>query len=150
MAERTQKWCWRAWHARVQAARCSKRFELGRNGGECTLYSGTHTGRTAASKPAQPIMARRSSGICPPKVIGPKVRCQLDGQTGRNMKLLMQIKSNKRTTFTHTYWDQVCSRNGHSTFRDYGDEEFKEVFQRAQEALQQGIHPVLIPVGSSG
>ncbi|KAK6756857.1 hypothetical protein RB195_014964 [Necator americanus] len=32
----------------------------------------------------------------------------------------------------------------------YGDEEFKNVFWEAQKALQQGIHPILIPVGSSG
>ncbi|CAJ0590380.1 unnamed protein product [Cylicocyclus nassatus] len=32
----------------------------------------------------------------------------------------------------------------------FGDDEFKKIFDKAQEALQQGIHPVLIPVGSSG
>ncbi|EYC12019.1 hypothetical protein Y032_0048g1565 [Ancylostoma ceylanicum] len=34
--------------------------------------------------------------------------------------------------------------------KEHEDEEFKEVFHKAQEALRQGIHPVLIPVGSSG
>ncbi|KJH51471.1 phosphatidylinositol 3- and 4-kinase [Dictyocaulus viviparus] len=40
----------------------------------------------------------------------------------------------------------VCSLK----FRTKSDEEFKEVFRRAQEALENGIHPVLIPIGSSG
>ncbi|KAK6043873.1 hypothetical protein COOONC_18622, partial [Cooperia oncophora] len=32
----------------------------------------------------------------------------------------------------------------------HGDEEFKQTFFRAQEAMRKGIHPVLIPEGSSG
>ncbi|KAK6011876.1 hypothetical protein OSTOST_23026, partial [Ostertagia ostertagi] len=36
----------------------------------------------------------------------------------------------------------------HRTF--HGDEEFKQTFMKAQEAINKGIHPVLIPVGSSG
>ncbi|KIH65896.1 hypothetical protein ANCDUO_03778 [Ancylostoma duodenale] len=49
----------------------------------------------------------------------------------------------------HACCNHVRSQNACLTFREYGDEQFKEVFHKAQEALRQGIHPVLIPVGSS-
>lgn len=45
---------------------------------------------------------------------------------------------------------RICDYIMSETKPFHCDEDFKQVFLRAQEALRQGIHPVLIPVGSSG
>ncbi|KAK5966197.1 Phosphatidylinositol 4-kinase type 2-beta [Trichostrongylus colubriformis] len=77
------------------------------------------------------------------------------------IKSIQQNSPNK--SFVHTTTQEDHSFMSVSTDRikscDYvmsesktfhGDEEFKQTFLKAQEALRKGIHPVLIPEGSSG